>query len=107
MDSRRMCPHCRAFITDKDRVCPYCHEQVGARAIDRRSPADALGGLIPHGRVTTSMILLLNVGLFIATVVLSMKSDNTGAVMALALSTLSPFGAKYRARICSRAGWGA
>src|SRR5256885_469832 len=94
MDSRRMCPHCRAFITDKDRVCPYCHEKVGERAIDRRSPADVLGGLIPQERFTTSMILLLNVGLFIATVVLSMKSDNTGALMGLDSRTLYQFGAK-------------
>src|ERR1700704_3036025 len=105
MDSRRMCPHCRAFITDKDRVCPYCHEQVGARAIDRRSPADALGGLIPQERFTTSMILLLNVGLFIATVVLSMKSDNTGALMGLDSRTLYQFGAKYRASILAGEWW--
>jgi rhomboid protease GluP len=105
MDSRRMCPHCRAFITDKDRVCPYCHEQVGERAIDRRSPADALGGLIPHERFTTSIILLLNVGLFIATVVLSMKSDNSGALMGLDSRTLYQFGAKYRASIFAGEWW--
>src|SRR5580693_962423 len=50
MDSRRMCPQCRAFITSKDRVCPYCNEPVGPRAIDRRSPSPILGGLIPHAR---------------------------------------------------------
>jgi rhomboid protease GluP len=105
MDSRRMCPHCRAFITDQDRVCPYCHEKVGERAIDRRSPADALGGLIPQERFTTSMILLLNVGLFIATVVLSMKSDNGGALMGLDSRTLYQFGAKYRASIFAGEWW--
>ena len=43
-----MCPHCRAFITEKDRICPYCKEQVGPRAIDRRSPADVLGWVQHH-----------------------------------------------------------
>src|SRR6476646_7299133 len=99
MDSRRMCPHCRAFITNKDSVCPYCNEPVGARAIDRRSPADVLGGLIPHERFTTSMILLVNAGLYMATVVHSMNLGNTGAFMNLDGNTLYQFGAKFRASI--------
>jgi rhomboid protease GluP len=105
MDSRRMCPHCRAFITDKDRTCPYCHEQVGERAIDRRSPADVLGGLIPHERFTTSMILLVNVGFYIATMVYSMGLGNTGAFMNLDGRTLYQFGAKYRAAILAGEWW--
>ena len=28
MENRRMCPQCRAFITTKDKVCPYCNESV-------------------------------------------------------------------------------
>jgi rhomboid protease GluP len=67
MDKRRMCPHCRAFITTDDRVCPYCNEKVGARAIDRRSPNPILGGLIPHAQFTTIVILVINAGLFVAT----------------------------------------
>ena len=26
METRRMCPHCRAFITTRDHICPYCGE---------------------------------------------------------------------------------
>src|SRR3989442_11178071 len=99
MDSRRMCPHCRAFITNKDRVCPYCHEEVGARPIDRRSPGDILGGLIPHARFTTSMMLLINVGLFLATVVFSMRLGNKEAFMNLDGLTLDLFGAKLSRNI--------
>ncbi|HMD50834.1 MAG TPA: rhomboid family intramembrane serine protease [Bryobacteraceae bacterium] len=66
MDKRRMCPNCRAFVTTSDKVCPYCEAPLGPRAIDRRSPADALGGLIPHARFTTTMILLVNAILYIA-----------------------------------------
>jgi rhomboid protease GluP len=65
-DKRRMCPHCRAFITTGDRVCPYCGADVGPRAIDVRNPGAILGGLIPASKFTTSLILLLNIGIYIA-----------------------------------------
>jgi rhomboid protease GluP len=65
METRRMCPHCRAFITTSDRVCPYCNEKVGPRAIDRRSPSPILG-FIPHAQFVTSVILLINIAIFIA-----------------------------------------
>src|SRR3974377_1746830 len=66
METRRMCPHCRAFITTSDRVCPYCNERVGPRAIDLRNPSPILG-LIPHAQFVTSIILLINIALYIAT----------------------------------------
>ena len=62
-----MCPNCRAFITTDDRVCPYCDLQLGPRAIDRRMPDEVLGGLIPAAHFTTALILLINIGLFVAT----------------------------------------
>jgi rhomboid protease GluP len=61
-----MCPNCRAFVTTSDRVCPYCDAKMGPRAVEMRSPSDALGGLIPHARFTTVIILLINFGLYIA-----------------------------------------
>ena len=61
-----MCPNCRAFITTDDKVCPYCQFTVGPKAVDRRNPADALGGLIPHARFTTMLIMLINTGLYVA-----------------------------------------
>jgi rhomboid protease GluP len=67
MDKRRMCPNCRAFITTSDKVCPYCNQQVGPRSIDVRQPA-AILGLIPHAYFTTVLILLINTGLYAATV---------------------------------------
>ncbi|MGA2155851.1 MAG: hypothetical protein ABSH37_15665, partial [Bryobacteraceae bacterium] len=78
MDSRRMCPHCRAFITNKDKICPYCNERVGPRAIDRRSPADFLGGLIPHARFNTIVILLANFGLYVVSTLYSMRAGGGG-----------------------------
>lgn len=77
-----MCPHCRAFITTNDRVCPYCGNQVGARAVDRRNPAGALGGLIPATHFTTVLILLINLGLFGASCWLSGSvSDMNGRAL--------------------------
>src|SRR5438094_536034 len=96
METRRMCPHCRAFITTKDRTCPYCHESVGARAVDVDAPASVLGGLIPHARFATAMILLINFGLYLVTVVHSMGLGNSGAFMDLDLQTLYQFGGKFR-----------
>ena len=61
-----MCPNCRAFVTTSDRVCPYCEMKLGPRAIERRNPGEILGGLIPHARFTTVMILLINAALFLA-----------------------------------------
>jgi rhomboid protease GluP len=89
-----MCPNCRAFITTSDKVCPYCDFKVGPRAIERRAPADLLGGLIPHARFTTMVILLINFGLYAATAIHSMQSTG-GSVMNLDVRTLVEFGAKY------------
>lgn len=91
-----MCPHCRAFITTDDKVCPYCNEKVGPRAIDRRSPSDALGGLIPHARFTTALILTINIGLYIATALYSMRAGHESAFLDLDGRTLLAFGAKLR-----------
>lgn len=62
-----MCPQCRAFITSKDRVCPYCGEKVGPRAIDLRSGSEVLMGFLPSARFATVMILLVDFALFAGT----------------------------------------
>lgn len=67
MDNRRMCANCRAFITTNDKVCPYCDMPVGPRAIDRQMAADAMAGMIQGDRFITGVLLLLNVGLAVAT----------------------------------------
>ncbi len=74
-----MCPHCRAFITDQDKVCPYCNERVGARAVERRGDGSLLGGLIPEARFVTSMILLINIALYVAS---SMTKDSSAVLEA-------------------------
>ena len=100
-----MCPNCRAFITTKDKVCPYCEVQVGPRAIDRRMPSDVLGGLIPHARFTTVVILTINFGLYMVMAIYSMRSGNQGAFMNLDGQTLFAFGAKFREAILLGQWW--
>jgi rhomboid protease GluP len=92
-----MCPHCRAFITTKDRVCPYCNEKVGPRAAELNAAGGVIGGFIPHARFNTMLILLVNGGLFVATVLASMKSGQ-GSAMGLSGGVLYDFGAKIGLR---------
>jgi len=99
-----MCPHCRAFITVKDKVCPYCNEQVGPRAIDRRSPADFLGGLIPHARFNTVVILLANFGLYLASTLFSIRAER-GGFSGIDANTLIAFGAKFGPAIADGQWW--
>jgi rhomboid protease GluP len=105
METRRMCPHCRAFITTSDRVCPYCNEKVGPPAVAIRNPAPILGGLISHARFTTVIILLINFGFYIATVMASMRLGNNDAIWGIDLDTLIGFGAKLRAYIVAGQQW--
>jgi rhomboid protease GluP len=100
-----MCPNCRAFITTSDKVCPYCEVKVGPPAIERRSPADVLGGLIPHARFTTVVILLINTGFYIAMALHAMSSGGGGSVTDFDLRTLVDFGAKYGPAIRAGEWW--
>jgi len=92
-----MCPNCRAFITTSDRTCPYCGERVGPKAIDMRPTGRALGGLIPQAHFTTVLILLINVGLFIATTLLARTWGENRALFA--------FGAKFGPSILEDGEW--
>ncbi|MCU1339432.1 MAG: Rhomboid family protein [Bryobacterales bacterium] len=99
-----MCPNCRAFITSDDKTCPYCQAQVGERSIDRRSPADVLGGLIPHQRFVTMLILLINTGLYVAMMLRTTQQGGSG-FSDPDLQTLVDFGAKYAPYIIGRGQW--
>ena len=100
-----MCPHCRAFITSKDKICPYCNEKVGPRAVDLHNAGDFLGGLIPAARFNTVTILLINFGLYVATTLYSMRSDNPGGWGSIDGRTLFLFGAKFGPAIVGGGQW--
>src|SRR3984885_8769585 len=108
MDQRRMCPHCRAFITTRDKVCPYCNEKVGLRAAERGDAGGSggiLGGFIPHARFVTMIILLINAGLFVATVIFSQRAGRSTGFMEVDGPTLFAFGAKFRDAIFRYGQW--
>jgi rhomboid protease GluP len=88
-----MCPQCRAFITTDDKICPYCNNEVGPRAIETRRPADALGGLIPQARFTTVVLMLINTGLYVATLLYTSHSGGETSFDPTARA-LFDFGAK-------------
>lgn len=67
--------------------------------------ADALGGLIPHARFTTMMIILINAGFYIATVLYSMRANSQGGAMALDVDTLRAFGGKDGYAIVTQGQW--
>jgi len=104
VEKRRMCPHCRAFISSSDRICPYCDTPVTPRPVESRAEGRILGGLIPHAHFTTTMILLINFGLFAATAVYSLRTGN-GDWMGIDGRTLFTFGAKYRDAILLGQWW--
>ena len=105
MESRRMCPHCRAFITIKDRVCPYCDEAVAPRQVSRDAGAGLVGGFIPHVRFNTMIILLINFGLYIATTLYAMRGGGEASFWSLDVRTLVAFGAKWNVGIAQGEWW--
>ena len=100
-----MCSNCRAFITIDDKVCPYCDFQLGARQVDLRLPDNVLGGLLPANRFLTTLILIVNSGLYVATMVYSMNAGNPGALVDIDGRTLVAFGAKFGPYIAAGQLW--
>lgn len=105
VEKRGMCPQCRAFISTGDKICPYCEAVVVPRAAERRTSTGALGGLIPHARFTTVMILLINTGLYLAMVLQSSRSGARGGGLDLDPRTLRDFGAKFGPAIMAGEWW--
>jgi rhomboid protease GluP len=99
-----MCPQCRAFITTDDKICPYCNNEVGKRAVETRTTSDALGGLIPQAQFTTVVILLINTGLYVATLLWSQRKGGQNFFDPDS-RTLFDFGAKFPPAIAAGQWW--
>src|SRR5206468_3794778 len=95
----------RAFITTKDQVCPYCNEPVGRPAVQREEGVQVLGGLIPHVRFNTAIILLINAGLYLGTAMFSYRLGNTQAFWNIDPETLRAFGSKWDAALAHGQWW--
>ncbi len=98
MENRRICPNCRAFISNADRVCPYCEFQLAppVESKPRRTIQLDSGGMFSSGRFVTMIILLINFGLYAATTIYSMKgASGEGLTLDIDAATLRMFGAKW------------
>ncbi len=76
-----MCPHCRAFITTDDKVCPYCDTPVGPRAVDLRGAGQLIGGLIPTSQFGTVIILTMCIAMYLVTMLAGMKVGEVNALI--------------------------
>lgn len=72
MAKPRMCRNCRAFVPPNAKVCEYCGENLGL-TYQQKTVREERVKFIPSESFLTAVILLLNVGLFIATYVMSQK----------------------------------
>lgn len=98
-----MCPNCRAFVSADDRVCPYCDAPLGARAVETRPSSE--GGLLSHGRFCTTILLVINFGLYAATTLHSMQGAEGQLVTDIDPRTLLLFGAKFPPAIFAGQWW--
>jgi rhomboid protease GluP len=64
-----------------------------------------LGGLIPHARFITMLILLINTGMYLATVLYSTRTEAHGGGLELDGQTLALFGAKWVPGILAGQWW--
>lgn len=103
VEKRRMCPNCRAFITVDDKTCPYCGIRLGERSVDRRAPEPILG-IVPAQHFATGMILLLNLAMFIASLMLSAQREGA-SIWGFDIPTLVALGAKDRFSILYQGEW--
>lgn len=90
-----MCPNCRALLSPKATRCEYCETDIGRRAYKPESTS-ALSRAIPQENFTTIVILIINFGLFAATLLMTMKgSEVSGGLFAgIDGRVLRLFGAK-------------
>lgn len=100
-----MCSNCRAFIENKDKVCPYCDAPQTVPAAQTRGSGEVLGGFIPHARFTTIMILLVNTALFAATLLADMQRGSQSALLSVSGPTLFQFGAKLSEAVLHGQWW--
>lgn len=104
VEKRRMCPNCRAFITIRDRVCPYCGVQLGPRAIDIRA-SQLASSLLPQANLTSLIFLIINAAFYIAELVADYRLRGGSPTSGLSYQIAVLFGAKFAPLIYSGQWW--
>jgi rhomboid protease GluP len=66
--AQRKCPKCQEFISGADRVCPYCEFELAPPPppIAHPNQGRALPQMVPDAHSTTFILMLMNVGMFAA-----------------------------------------
>jgi rhomboid protease GluP len=98
-----MCPNCRAFITIRDRVCPYCGAQLGPRAVDLRASQFA-ASFLPRANLSSIIVLIVNVAFYIAEIAVGSRFGN-GSVMNVDPRAVILLGAEYPAFVTQGQWW--
>ena len=94
MESRPICPNCRAFISKADRVCPYCEFELAPAAKANVDAARAISNLLPQNGQIIIYILGVNGFLYLAMALFNAQNIRGGNFFELSGSTLFLFGAK-------------
>lgn len=106
MSKPRMCPHCRAFIDASSKTCQYCGNELPTPAAKRIRREEAARGLLTQEIFTTSIIMLINAGLFAATWVLTISmTGRSGFLGGIDGQVLYMLGAKEYSGIMFRGEW--
>lgn len=94
VESRPICPNCRAFISRADRVCPYCEFELAPAPKTSLDAARKLGSLLPENGQLIVYILAVNGFLYLAMALFNQQNTRGGGFFDLSGSTLFLFGAK-------------
>ena len=93
-----MCPHCRAFISSDDKICPYCSERTGPRAAETLAHP---GQWTPFTSLTI-LTLIINAAFFFVSVYMS---TGPGGFVNVDERVLVLMGAKFRPEILYGGQW--
>ena len=106
MAKPRMCPHCRAFIDSSDKTCPYCENDLPMTAGRRLLREERIRNAGAQVSFTTTILLLINAGLFVVSWVLTTRFTGEMNFMGgIDGNVLLMLGGKYRLSILVHGEW--
>jgi rhomboid protease GluP len=94
VESRPICPNCRAFISRADRVCPYCEFELAPKPSESILASRALSDALPRDGKMTFYILGANFFLYLATILFDQQNGANRSVFDPSILSLYLFGAK-------------
>lgn len=95
MESRPICPNCRAFISRADRVCPYCDFALTPQAAAPILNSRTLSELMPGEGQMTQILLGANFLFYCATILYDQQNTANPSLFEPNGITLAIFGSKY------------